>query len=252
MTQSTRKSQHRSKARPKTKAMQSSTSKQSSVTAEAARPASSAKVNKSSSATQNKQPLRSLARVLPWLLIIGGAIGIFASFMITQDKFELASNPHFQPVCDLNPIISCGSVMQSKQAHTFGFMNTYIGLIGFPVLVTVGMAMLAGARFKRWFWQGMQVGLTLGTIFAYWLLFESMYRIRALCPFCLSVDVVLTVLFWYVTLFNFYNGFLPVLTQLKRLGRFVKRHHADILITWFLLVIALILQHFWYYFGQHL
>lgn len=197
-------------------------------------------------------PLSKLMKVLPWILIVGGTIGIIASVMITVEKFDLALNPHYQPVCDLNPIISCGSVMASKQAHAFGFMNTYIGLVGFPVVVTVGMAMLAGAKFRRWFWLGLQVGLALGILFAYWLLFESVYRIRALCPYCLSVDVALTVVFWYVTLFNFYNGNLTLPARLKATGRFVKRHHLDILVAWFLIVIALILNHFWYYFGQHL
>jgi uncharacterized membrane protein len=204
------------------------------------------------STPEKTSPLSKLQTVLPWILIIGGIIGIFAAVMITVEKFDLASNPHYQPICDLNPIISCGSVMASKQAHVFGFMNTYIGLLGFPVLVTIGMGILAGAKFKRWFWQGMQIGLTFGIIFAYWLLFESMFRIRALCPYCLSVDVALTVVFWYVTLYNFCDGNLKLPTNLKGTGRFIKRHHLDILITWFILVIALILQHFWYYFGQHL
>jgi len=102
--------------------------------------------------------------------------------MITVEKFDLLKNPNYQPICDLNPIISCGSVMKSHQANAFGFMNTYIGLLGFPVLITIGVAMLAGARFKRWFWLGAQLGLAFGIAFAYWLLFESIYRIRALCP----------------------------------------------------------------------
>ncbi|MEJ0073668.1 MAG: hypothetical protein WDN27_06410 [Candidatus Saccharibacteria bacterium] len=59
-------------------------------------------------------------------------------------------------------------------------------------------------------------------------------------------------MFWYVTLFNFYNGYIKLPAQLKSTGRFVKRHHLDILISWFIIVIALILHHFWYYFGQHL
>lgn len=199
-----------------------------------------------------KGPLSRLGAVLPWLMIVCGVIGIVASFVITQDKFQLAQNASFQPSCDLNPIISCGSVMKSAQSHVFGFSNTYIGLIGFPIVVTVGMAMLAGARFKRWFWLGMQTGLTLGVAFAYWLLFESMFRIHALCPWCLSVDVVITTLWWYTTLYNFYNGFITLPTRFKTIGRFAKRHHADILVFWFLVVIAVILQHFWYYFGQHL
>lgn len=202
--------------------------------------------------TPAKKPLAKLTKILPWLLVIGGIIGTFASVMITVEKFELLQNPHQQFICDLNPIISCGSVMASKQAHAFGFMNTYIGLLGFPVLMTVGMAMFAGAKFKRWFWLGMQTGLTLGIAFAYWLLWQSMYRIRALCPYCLSVDVALTTVWWYVTLFNFYSGNLRWPSKFKTVGRFVKRHHADILVFWFLLVIAEILHHFWYYFGQHI
>jgi len=199
-----------------------------------------------------KGPLAKLSSILPWLLVVCGIIGVIASVVITQDKFELASNPSFQPVCDLNPIISCGSVMKSEQAHAFGFMNTYIGIVGFPVVVTVGMAMLAGAKFKRWFWVGMQIGLSFGILFAYWLLFESIYRIRALCPWCLTVDVVLTTAWWYVTLFNFYNGFIKLPARLKAVGQFVKRHHVDILVFWFLVVIVIILNHFWYYFGQHI
>lgn len=203
-------------------------------------------------AAAEPRPLAKLRTVLPWILVIGGLIGILASVMITIEKFDLASNPHYQPVCDLNPIISCGSVMASEQAHAFGFMNTYIGLIGFPVVLTIGMSILAGARLKRWFWQGLQIGLSLGILFAYWLLFESVFRIRALCPYCLSVDFVLTIMFWYVTLYNFYEGILILPARLKSTGQIVKRHHLDILILWFAVVIAVVLKHFWYYFGHHL
>jgi len=198
-----------------------------------------------------KKPLMHILRFLPWVLIIAGIIGTFASYMITNDKFELLKNPHAQFICDLNPIISCGSVMDSKQASAFGFMNTYIGLIGFPAVLTIGVGMLAGAKFKRWFWLGLQAGLTFGVIFAYWLLLESVYSIKALCPYCLSVDVAITVAFWYVTLFNFYIGNLTLPARLKQIGAFIKRHHVDILVFWFVLIIVLILQHFWYYFGRN-
>lgn len=197
-------------------------------------------------------PLAKLRTVLPYVLVIGGIIGCIASTMITVEKFQLLQNPHQQFICDLNPIISCGNVMASKQAHAFGFTNTYIGLLGFPVLLTVGMTMFAGAKFKRWFWISMQIGLTLGMIFAYWLLWQSIYRIRALCPYCLSIDVALTAVWWYVTLWNFFYGFIKVPTWAKSTGQLVKRHHIDILAFWYLIVIVVILQHFWYYFGPHL
>jgi uncharacterized membrane protein len=210
-------------------------------------------VNKTKSAvTKTRQPLSRFIAILPWILIIGGIIGVIASCVITAEKFALAKDATFQPSCDLNPIISCGSVMKSEQANAFGFMNTYIGLLGFPAVVTIGVAMLAGATFARWFWRGVYAGLVFGMGFAYWLLFESMYRIKALCPWCLSVDVALTVIFWYVTLFIFYNGYIKLPARLQRVGDFVKRHHLDIILFWFVLVIALILYHFWYYFGQHI
>jgi uncharacterized membrane protein len=198
------------------------------------------------------KPLSKLKTVLPWILVISAVIGIVASVAITQEKIDLASNAHYQPVCDLNPVISCGSVMKSPQAHTFGFMNPFIGLVGFPIVLAIGMGMFAGAKFKRWFWLGAQAGLAFGIIFAYWLLFESVYRIHALCPWCLSVDVAMTVLIWYVTLFNFYEGNLILPKSLKATGQFVKRHHLDILVLWFLIVIALILKHFWYYYGNQI
>ncbi len=227
-----------------------------SATKTKAKSSVNAKIKTEAAVTTTKStqssPLGKLDKALPWILVIGGIIGVIASVMITIEKFDLANNPHYQPVCNLNPIISCGSVMASKQAHAFGFMNTYVGLVGFPVVVTIAMAMFAGAKLKRWFWLGMQAGLSLGMLFAYWLLFESIFRIRALCPYCLSVDVALTVVFWYVTLYNFYNGNLSLPASLKTTGKFVKRHHVDILVAWFLIIIAVILYHFWYYFGQHL
>jgi uncharacterized membrane protein len=194
----------------------------------------------------------SLERVLPYILIVGGAIGSISSLIITNDKFTLLQHPGTKFACDLNPVISCGSVMQSTQAHVFGFMNPYIGLLGFPMLLSVGVAMLAGARFRRWFWVAMLAGVSLGIIFAYWLLFESIYRIKALCPYCLAVDVTLTTIFWYLLLYVGGKAYGNLSQQARRALHFGRKHHLDILLLWFIVVIAIILNHFWYYYGQHL
>lgn len=187
---------------------------------------------------------------LPYLLMIGGMIGIICSFVISQDKIELLKNPGFTPSCDLNPVISCGSVMKSVQGSVFGFPNPWIGLAAFAVFVTIGVSMIAGAKYKRWFWLAFEGGTLLGLTFAYWLLFESVYRIKALCPYCLAVDVVLITTAWYLTLYSIGAGYATVPARLKPVVGFARRHHAEILVTWFLILIALILQHFWYYYGQ--
>lgn len=194
----------------------------------------------------------TLSKAVPYILIVGGVIGLICSFIITQDKLKLAENPHFVPSCNLNPVISCGSVMASKQGSLFGFPNPWIGLAAFAVLVTVGVAILAGATFKRWFWLGLEAGIVLGLIFAYWLLIESIYRIKALCPYCLTVDVVVITTVWYITLYNIQEGHIQLPARLIGLGDFARKHHLDILLFWFIILIAIILQHFWYYYGKFL
>lgn len=194
----------------------------------------------------------TLAKALPYILIIGGLIGLICSIVLTNDELRLAENPAFQPSCNLNPVIACGSVMKSSQAHLFSIPNPWLGLGAFSVLMTVGVAMLAGAQFKKWFWAGIEVGMTLGMIFAYWLLFESVYHINALCPYCLIVDVAVTTMFWYTAIFVFQDGKLPVPKKLIGAVNFARRHHLDILILWFVIIIAIVLKHFWYYYGQYL
>lgn len=191
-----------------------------------------------------------LARALPYLLIIGGVIGIICSFIISQDKVQLLENPHFIPSCNLNPVISCGSVMQSKQGAAFGFPNPWLGLMGFAIVTTIGAAMVAGAIFKRWFWVAFEAGMLAALAFAYWLLFESVYRIKALCPYCLAVDVALITLVWYLSLYVIRERHVHIPGRFIGLADFARRHHLEILVTWFIILVALILQHFWYYYGQ--
>ncbi|MBQ3934392.1 MAG: hypothetical protein II715_01125, partial [Clostridia bacterium] len=46
-----------------------------------------------------------------------------------------------------------------NQASAFGIPNPFIGLFGFGVVLTIGVALLAGAKFRAWFWYGFLAGL---------------------------------------------------------------------------------------------
>jgi uncharacterized membrane protein len=194
----------------------------------------------------------TLKQAMPWILVICGAIGLACALIIMYDKVELMQNPHFQPNCDLNPVVSCGSVMQSDQAAAFGFPNPFIGIAGFSIVLTMGMAMLAGAKFKRWFWLGLQAGTIFGLGFVHWLFFESVYRIHALCPFCMVVWAMTITLFWYTLHYNIQTGVIKLKGGAQKAGYWLRRHHLDILILWLLVIAFFILKHFWYYYGQHL
>lgn len=193
-----------------------------------------------------------LDKWLPIMLIVVGVIGTIAAFVILYEKIHLLQNPNYKPACSINPIISCGSVMQSDQSNVFGFPNPIIGLVGFPVLVVTGVVLLGGAKLKHWYWLGLNVGLLLGVAFLHWLFFQSVYRIGALCPYCMVVWTVTIAGFWYVTLYNIQHGHIKVKNRFKKLTSFIRKHHLDILVLWYLIILALILQHFWYYFGKDL
>ena len=185
--------------------------------------------------------------VLPWLLLVGGVGGLIASFVLTLDKIELLKDPDFVPSCNINPVISCGTVMGEEQANAFGFMNPLIGLVGFGAVITVGAAMIAGARFRPWFWIGLQAGVTFGIVFVHWLIFQTIYDINALCPYCMAVWVVTAPIFLYVTRRNL-AVLAPRLSggSRKVVNAFVD-YHALILCLWYIAVLVMIIEHFWYF-----
>jgi len=192
----------------------------------------------------------SLAKVYPWLLLIGGLIGVFASLMLSIEKFDALKNPHYVPVCNLNPIFSCSTVSGSDQAEAFGFYNPFIGLAGYAAVAMVGLAMLAGGKFKRWFWRLMLAGTFFAVGFVTWLQYETLYRIGALCLFCMIAWAATIPVFWYTLMYNLDEKNITPPERLNRVTLFARRHHGDILIVWFLIIIALILKRFWYYFGN--
>jgi uncharacterized membrane protein len=148
-------------------------------------------------------------RALALLLVITGAAGLLASWVITLDKFKLLEDPNFTPGCSLNPVLSCGSVMESDQASAFGFPNPMLGLVAYAVVICVGVSLLAGAAFPRWYWLTFLAGCLFGVGFVSWLQFESLYRINALCLWCCLAWIATVVLFWYVLSFTVRRGLLP-------------------------------------------
>src|SRR5258708_7577477 len=100
----------------------------------------------------------SVKKALPFILIVCGLIGVYCAFILSQDKIRLIQNPNTHLSCSLDPIISCGNVILSKQGAAFGFPNPFLGLGGFAAVATIGVALAAGAAFKRWFWLVLEAG----------------------------------------------------------------------------------------------
>ncbi len=62
-------------------------------------------------------------RRLGLLLVVGGVIGFIAAFTLTVERIKLAGDPNAALSCDINPFISCGSVMTTWAGALFGFPN---------------------------------------------------------------------------------------------------------------------------------
>lgn len=86
------------------------------------------------------------SRALALLLVITGAAGLLAAWVITIDKFKLLEDPSFTPGCSLNPVVACGNIMKSEQAAAFGFPNPMLGIATYSVVIGIGMALLAWPR----------------------------------------------------------------------------------------------------------
>nr|WP_235700813.1 vitamin K epoxide reductase family protein [Corynebacterium auriscanis] len=115
------------------------------------------------------------------LMLVLAAIGLWFSTLIMYDKIKLVLDSSFTPACTLNDVVSCSDVMASSQASAFGFPNPFIGMIGFPVVMTIAVVLLVGARLPRWLWWSVVVGLGLAVVFVHWLAFQAIFNIVALC-----------------------------------------------------------------------
>ena len=175
-----------------------------------------------------------------WVLV-AGVLGLAAALTLTIEKIEILINPDYVPSCSINPVLSCGSVMITPQASAFGFPNPLIGIVSFTIVVVTGVLAVAKVSLPRWYWGGLAVGTLLGVGFIHWLIFQSLYRIGALCPYCMVV--------WAVT--------IPLLVVVASIAlqprlengaaRFVYQWRWSLVTLWFTAVILMILVRFWNY-----
>lgn len=212
-------------------------------------------MQKESPRTSQAHPshLRWLERFVPYILIGSGILGSFSSLMLAVEEIQHLKFPAAKLGCDLNPIVGCGANLDTWQGHVFfGVPNQFFGLAVFVIMITIGAAILAGAKFRRWFWISLQAGLLFGLLFAHWFIYESIFVIGHLCPYCIVTWVATITGFWYLTLYSIRAEHIRLHGRLARINSFVQRHHADILVVWLLAILSIILKHFWYYFGQHI
>ncbi|MFT4298546.1 MAG: vitamin K epoxide reductase family protein [Aeromicrobium sp.] len=175
--------------------------------------------------------------------IVAGTIALASSLILTVEKIHLLEHPGEDLNCDISAFVSCGGVVNQWQASAFGFPNTLMGIVGFTIVVTLGVLLAAGVALPRWCWAGVAAGVTFGIGFVTWLQSQSMYVIEVLCPYCMVVWTMMIPLF-VVSIGQVLRVYAPA----AALTRVVTEWRVLIISLWYLAVASLI----WFQFGETL
>ena len=188
-----------------------------------------------------------IQQTLPVILLLTAIVGLFASFTLTVEHINLLKDPSHSLSCSINPVLACGPIMHSKEATVFGFPNPLIGLVMFGAQLMMAVAMLAGAHMKRWFWRLYGLGILVGLVFTGWLVWHSLYVIGAICIYCFMVWIILPIAAWYIFQYMLAEKYISL-----KSSKFLRKHHGDILAIFFIFLVILILNRFWYFYGPKL
>lgn len=179
-------------------------------------------------------------------MLVAGIFAFLAAFVLSVEKVHLLQNPDAVLSCTVNLVLNCASVMKTPQASLFGFPNSFIGVAGFAIVIAVAMGGLLKVKYSRAYLVTAQVFFGLGLLFAYWLFFQSVYIIQVLCPWCLVVTFMTTIIFETLLRINLRrNNFSLSKTANAKVQKFLDKDFDRLIVAaWIVLLIALVLGKF--------
>lgn len=175
-------------------------------------------------------------RTLYGAVVAGGIVGLVASFLETLEYQTLLKNAHTALACNLNSVLSCSRVLSAWQSKVFGFPNSMLCIILFATVTSVALVGVSGgqvgAKLRLWL-----QGFTLFFLgFGTWFMWESTFKIRALCILCIFCLSGLFLLNWALLRLNAHD--LPLVPRLhKGLDQAIE-HGADTF-AWMLLALLM-------------
>lgn len=188
---------------------------------------------------------KDFKKIYPYVLIVCGAIGLAAAGILTIEKIALLKDPARITSCSLSPVVACSPVINSPEASIFTIPNPAFGVLGFGLVISVGMVLLAGAeKLKSWWWQAFLAGTVVGAGFCVWLIYETLYEIGSICLYCSGAWAVTFAIFVTALKKTSEEGAIKLPAKLKSI---VEKYPLEITVSIYGIVIALILQRFWSY-----
>lgn len=202
-----------------------------------------AEVDERDSARAEELPRLLRTRESGWVLVVGGAIGLLSSFMLTLEYLHKLQEPSGQLICDINPFITCGPAMLSSAGSILGFPNVILGLVGFAVTITTGVVTLVGARLPRWYWACFQIGLVGAAALITYLQWFSAFELGKLCLWCMIIWAGTIPLVALATISMLATGRLG--DAAVAAGRTLASWAWVVVVLWYVAVVGLILAGMW-------
>ena len=124
----------------------------------------------------------------------GGALSLLAAMMLSLEAYWRALEPEKTFMCDVNEKLSCSAVADSWQAQLIHLPegpvpNAVLGIMAFTVITVLGVVYACRFKAPTWFNWCFRIGVFACLVFSTWLLQQSMFVIKAMCPWCLTMDV---------------------------------------------------------------
>jgi uncharacterized membrane protein len=166
------------------------------------------------------------------VMLISSVVSLVAALVLSVDAIALAKNAATKLSCDVNAIVSCGKVARSWQSSLLGFPNSFIGLICEPVVIVIAVAGLGLVMFPKWFLKAALAIYGFGLAFAFWLLSQSFFVIKAFCPWCLLVTISTVTVFSTMLRINLReNTFNAAPARQEKISNFLDRGWDHVIVT---------------------
>ena len=150
-------------------------------------------------------------------MIISGSLGLFTSFVLSIEAWQLAADSSARFGCDISSVLSCSTVAQTWQARILGFPNAFLGIFFEAVVLAISVGIFAGVKFPRWYMLGTNLLYTIALFFAFWLFGQSYFIIQVLCPCFLLITLTTTLVFGGITRINIRDRVIPAPEGLRRI-----------------------------------
>jgi len=126
---------------------------------------------------------------LYWISIALASLGVLVSIYMTV--FKLTSN---NAMCLGSG--DCSTVNASPYSSVYGIPVAFVGVLGYAAILGIlALEMRGGNFFKQNSTLGVFGLAVTGFAFTLYLVYLEIFVIKALCPFCITSQITMTILF---------------------------------------------------------